>query len=171
MPHTDRLLELAALLEKKQANPEEVFPEITKFDLSVWRYPVYREKSCGVLEQCGMSACAIGLACLHPPFRKLGLGFANAGHPVYTPMMSNPMYTPTKVVGDPVFDPDATFNWEAVGRFFDIDEHSAEWLFSVCFYNKTESITTPGEVAQRIREFLTADPKGISPREEYFDIR
>ena len=98
----------------------------SEFDLVGWYY----ETTCGTV------ACACGHATMIPAFAELGFRIV----------------TLEGVMG-PAYDLD--FNgyrgWVAVGKFFDLCDADAAYLFSVMEYPRN---TGPREVAARIEEFV-----------------
>lgn len=60
---------------------------------------------------CGYSACAVGHAALDHRFNKLGLQMDPGQSPIL------------------VDDKGTTFGWDAVRRFFGVNQQTAEWLF------------------------------------------
>lgn len=105
----DYLLKIAP--EKVQAKRKR------KFNLRRWR--------------CNTSACAIGSACFHPVFRKLGLKW-NRWYPQFK----------------------TAEGWDAVENFFGLTSLQAVSLFFYQYY-PSQGATTATEVAERIEKFLS----------------
>lgn len=136
MTPNERLAHLATVLRTKELNNLD-------FNLHVWietpdRYKgevSKKEAATRALEGenfCGTSACAVGLACLLPEFQAEGLMFYS--YPVYRTERG-------------YFE-----NWEAVRKFFDLDEEDTERLFMASYYDTLHP--TREQVADRIEELL-----------------
>lgn len=124
--NTKRLLALADLLDtvpRAHFHPGPLFSGYTVPTLSQLK----SEK--------GLTACAMGWAALHPPFRRMGLGTMNYGF-----------------VGTLSYNGSA--NIHAVTRFFEIDYDTSKSLFSDDGYANPDK-TTPKMVARKIRKFVT----------------
>lgn len=114
-----RLLELADLLD---ANDGE------HFSMEEWYH---------TNPECGYTACAVGTALFHKPFREQGLSCEKTEEGDL-----NPIYQ-------------SKSNWQAVEAFFGLEKKDAEFLFSPKSY-ETGDKTGPGVVANRIRELVGA---------------
>lgn len=110
--------------------------EIDDFDMGAWG--------------CGTSACAAGIAMIHPWFRKRGLRYfieteANAKEGIEEER--SPMYKEF-TEGD------------ALREFFGIDNEAVNFLFMPGSYPLSHQ--QPGYVADRIRKFAKRDGKIVS---------
>jgi hypothetical protein len=118
--NTERLLMLAELLEHLAVR----LPSVT-FDISQWARR----------EQCGYSACAIGSACLYPPFNEMGL-IQDGGT-----IMLGPKFGHHE-------------SWGAVREFFELTDRDARFLFEQDEYHDVDGLPDEIDVATRIREFV-----------------
>jgi hypothetical protein len=128
-----RLLRLAELLEAHRDNG-------TRFDLSLWRRDYAGD---GEDEWCGTKACAVGLACVDPKFKRAGLAWSSP--------FAAPKYK-------------ERIGWDAVVSFFGLENlQEASYLFEKGSYNgdMTGNVAAR-KVAKRIRA-VVADgfPEGI----------
>lgn len=104
------------------------------FDMNEWGDAVSDDdEEIMVKDACGTSACAIGSACLYPPFKDIGLNGINCTSGF------EPSYK-------------QWHGWMAVRQFFGISETVAEYLFSNHKY-KNDNVG-PKDVAKRIKKFL-----------------
>lgn len=132
----ERLLRLAALLERNAANPKGV-----KFDLGIWAKDISGEKKL----DCGTTACAVGLACISGEFAAEGL--------TWRPRCWN-----ERLIEDcdeivPKYG--NLISGAAVEVFFDIDEHQFTWLFLPESYPEGNTgAEAERAVARRIRRFV-----------------
>lgn len=94
-----------------------------RFDLSLWRELRFSPSKCGTV------ACAVGWATTIPSFKKAGFTFES----------NAPKYK--------TYD-----SWEAVTKFFSLDNLDAFYLFSIFDYN--DENPTPKMVTKRIRSFV-----------------
>lgn len=131
------LMRLVKLLEADAKNPNGL-----RFDMGTWGH----SDAGPILQSCGTTACAMGLAVISGAFSKEGLKneFKNK---------------PRKVA--PVM-PDGSTGYGAAAALFDIDYCEADYLFSPTAY-RDEVIGARGErlVARRIRKFVE---RGGMPR-------
>jgi len=128
-----RLLELAQLLRRNAYDPMGVV-----FNLEHWIRVVDRGSVQPSLN-CGTQACAIGLACLYPPFQELGLSYS-LGLALGTPIYRHEGRVYTK--------------WDAVMRFFKLSYTDATKLFFAWEYSVTSGPSVELEVAKRIQEYV-----------------
>lgn len=146
--HPDRLVRLAALLERDADNETGV-----KFDLSTWGAPsddgqqLYRDgKPKEVKVDCGTTACAFGLAAISGEFKAEGLTYE------FVPVTSVGGYAlvPTIMDGG---RPRSGFS--AAQALFGIEYAAAEYLFDTVAYDEVPQ-GAEGErlVASRIRDFV-----------------
>lgn len=89
---------------------------------------------------CGTTACAAGVAMVHPWFRKRGLTYSGSG-------VRNPLF---KGAGGTT----------ALEGFFDISEEQVEFLFMPDSYPKSH--TEAAYVANRIRQLVNRDGEIVS---------
>jgi hypothetical protein len=126
-----RLLRLADLLEANAKNEKGV-----KFDLDSWaKLPPGK-----VTLDCRTTACAVGLACISGEFEEL--------------TYRRGLLTPSKLI--PLFR--ELIGWDAVERFFGLNEDRAYRLFNDKFYPPEKRKGAKGEraVAYRIRRMVAA---------------
>lgn len=88
-------------------------------------------------DSCGTSACAMGFACLHPPFIAQGLTYIPHMGIVYTSEEQGKRWT----------------GFEAAADFFGIDYDDAYNFFAKTRYS-TYDKTSPWQVADRIEQFI-----------------
>lgn len=110
----ERLQQMVTMLREL---PEDVTP---KFHLRVWN--------------CGTTACAVGHACLYPPFKEQGLAWS-------------------EYWGTPTFN--GWESWGAVTTFFCLSNDQAEHLFYDASYPEDAENTTALDVADRIEKLMT----------------
>lgn len=144
--HKRRLLKLADLLEADAKNKKGI-----KFDLSTWAAPsdsnwmsrTFDKKLDTVPVDCGTTACAVGLACISGAFKRAGLTHAYRRPWVGSGWMLQPKF-------------DGSKDFKAVQKLFEINQQSAEFLFSASEYpdDKTEGAKAERFVAKRIRDFV-----------------
>lgn len=110
-----------------------VLPQVKdeEFNLFSWK----SESNCGTV------ACAVGHACLHPPFQKAGLSlsFYEIPYPIYNGVTGT----------------------SAVAQFFNLSAVEVEDLFFVQSYPNRKD-TTKQEVMQRIKEMLATNSSSES---------
>ncbi len=135
-----RLLRLADMLTADAQNETGI-----KFDLGVWGEvaPGANGRVGDPEINCGTTACAVGLACLSKEFQAEGLNFDM--HRSIARMI------PIFIDGDVEWR-----HWDAVTRFFGINEEQSYWMFSSQSYrwDLTKGATGELAVAERIREFV-----------------
>jgi hypothetical protein len=149
MANKERLQELAALLRTDAENPQGV-----RFNLRTWiAYSTLEPGSSPVIItdcwpddfypsiNCSTTACAGGLAAMHPPFREQGLSFR---------VKENHIMTPTY---------EGVRGYEALSRFFDLEEDLTYYIFDPDAYSPVP-IGKGGElrVAARIESCLQVLP-------------
>lgn len=149
-----RLLKLADLLETVEADKKLK----KKFDMDTWisitnLYDIKDDKqNITVNASCDYAGCACGWAASDPWFIQQGfVAFIDKeyGEHVYLEFSEfdkedDEMYTYQ--------------DWDAVERFFDLNDDDSETLFSSYNYrnrNGDEVNPTPGRVAKRIRKFVS----------------
>lgn len=88
--------------------------------------------------KCGTTACAVGHACVDPVFTEQGLRRSYTDAPSF----------------------EGRSSWDAVERFFDLNNTQSNHLFSVDEYPEFE-LTTPDQVASRIAQFIESDGSGM----------
>lgn len=129
--HKERLLRLAALLEKDAANENGL-----QFDLGGWGHT--RNKAPSV--SCGTQGCAVGLAAISGEFTQDGLTFYADRH--YDCLLKiKPEYS-------------VWSGWDAVEHFFEISYAEAHNLFDNRFYPTQTGSIAELAVAKRIREMV-----------------
>lgn len=150
--NVQRLIRLAELLEADAANPTGL-----KFDLGFWGVPAefsgtgYGERD-KLIESglklpaadktvinCNTAACAVGLAVLSEAFAKEGL----TGHIDYS--------------GELIPEFENNEGWDAVTRFFDINDADAARLFTSGEYPVSKGAAAEEAVALRIRSYVNGD--------------
>lgn len=120
--HRERLEALRDLLR----DPDRLAALVQRFDMGLF---------VDFEDDCGTAACALGTACLYPPFRALGLTVDARGYPEYRPPAGGVVYG------------------VAAGRdFFGLSAGDADRLFYVSSYYRAG--VTPADVADRIDAIL-----------------
>lgn len=146
--NTDRLFRLAHLLENIE------IPQETVFDLTYWgQRAEYVERS-DIPEACNTVVCACGYAALTPEFQSEGLfAFHDADKKIPDIATFNKL-----AKKDSNFEMGIQFegkeSWDAINKFFEIDQNQASYLFSSSSYFNNPS---PADVAIRIRLFVDSD--------------
>lgn len=132
------LRKLASLLEDMPKTGKKLALPVKKFDMEYWY-----ENSAG----CGSTACAFGVAALHPYFRSKGLKTSDE-----TSIENGVMCYST----DPVYKGEHYF--AAAAKFFELTDTEAQYLFSSDAYGIRKG---PKTVAKRLRDFADngMDPK------------
>ena len=121
-------LKRLGMLYEMMLNHKQLFKDV-EFNICLW---IDKQNNRYQQNKCGTAACALGSACLYPPFRKMGL-----------------RYDADQI---PYFRNHREFAAGAV--FFGISEDEAKWLFMSARYGIQPDAIFPRMVARRIKHLI-----------------